>query len=113
MCPVRSQKGFEIDRDPGIRFSLAVDGPVEHRAAHERLHGARKMRDRTSTELAGADGILEQCAKLRAKLAGVGEGEAMKIGVGEVYFEEGEMIRQGLRSLCHLRHAAGDGFNRG
>src|SRR6266481_4785933 len=70
MCPVRSQKGFEIDRDPGIRFSLAVDGPVQHRAAHERLHGARKPRDRTSTNLAGADGILEECAKLRAKLAG-------------------------------------------
>ena len=112
VCSVRSQKRLEIGGDPCIGFSLAVDGPIQHGTAHNRLNCEGEACDGTSTELAGADSFLEQRAKLCAKLASVGQREPVKIRVGEVHFEEREMIRHRFRSSCHLRHAAGDGFNR-
>src|ERR1700751_6442377 len=109
VCSVRSQKRLEIGGDPCIGFSLAVDGPIQHGTAHNRLNCEGEACDGTSTELAGADSFLEQRAKLCAKLASVGQREPVKIRVGEVHFEEREMIRHRFRISCHLRHAAGDG----
>jgi hypothetical protein len=57
------------------------------------------------------DRLFQEGAKFCAELASMSQGETVKIGIGEIDFEKGEVVGESLGRLGHLRHTTSHGFD--
>src|SRR5437660_4345586 len=105
----RLEQCIQILAQPLDDLRVAIDRPLQQRAADERLDGAREAHRIAPPQLAGVDGFVEQRFQLALHGARVRGRVLVEIGVGEVHLQEGEAVAHHLRRSGSRRRAVGDG----
>src|SRR5437763_9821530 len=104
----RLEQCIQILAQPLDDLRVAIDRPLQQRAADERLDGAREAHRIAPLQLAGVDRFVEQRFQLPLHGARVRVRALVAIGIGAVDLQEGEAVRHHLRRSGHRRHTVGD-----
>src|SRR5712692_859598 len=89
-----TKKGIQIFMDALEDRAVPVDGPLQHRAAEERLDGARQLPRVAILELAGGDRLVEQLGDFRTHCVGMRKCVLVKLRVDEIHLQEREAVRE-------------------